>query len=331
MTVCCFGAIHLDTLVHASRAIRPETSTPGAFSTRPGGVATNVARGLARLGSEVLLAGALGNDPEAGVLRDWLARERIRLLEVRREDAPTGRYIALHDPDGSLPAAVVDARITDTLDAGAFCADMAAASSASLWFLDANLPEEVLDRLCTTAGSRRIAADAVSRAKAGRLRPVLPRLDMLFCNRAEAQVILGEENGARELPGTRHLATALVRAGVRACLVSDGGADLVVATADGCVGIPVPQPERIHDVTGAGDALVAGTLRAIETGLDLPSAAACGLRAAALTLASPGAVSDALCWSAIAPPTPASTAGARRSYKPGPSGARRTPANGDRT
>lgn len=305
MTVCCFGAIHLDTLVHASCPVQPETSTPGSFSTRPGGVATNVARGLTRLGSDVFLAGVLGSDPEAGILRGWLAEEGVRLLEVPRKDAPkdapTGRYFALHDPDGSLPAAVVDARITDTLKADAFTSVLDTARNASHWFLDANLPAPVLAALCETSNDRFLAADAVSLVKASRLRPVLHRLDMLFCNKAEGLAILNVETGTGSPPASGEIASALVSAGARACILSDGGADLTVATPSGCLGVCVPSVERIHDVTGAGDALVAGTLRALEAGLDLPLAAACGVRAAGLTLRSPGAVSDALCWEAIGP------------------------------
>ena len=330
MTVCCFGAIHLDTLVHASRTIQPETSTPGIFSTRPGGVATNVARGLARLGSDVWLAGALGADPEADFLRDWLAREGIRLLEVRRDDVPTGRYVAFHNPDGSLPAATVDARITDTFDAATLSPLLPTAESTSCWFLDANLPEQVLARLCNAAGERLLAADAVSRAKAPRLRPVLQRLDLLFCNRSEATAILGRDDEAK-MPSARELAASLVSAGARACVLSDGGADLVVATPAGCLSVPVPHLERIHDVTGAGDALVAGTLHALGTGIDLPTAAACGVRAALLTLGSPGAVADTLCWTALAPDAPSSTGSLPKSYKPGPSGPLQDTRNGDRT
>jgi pseudouridine kinase len=300
MTVCAFGAIHLDTLVHASRKILPETSTPAVFSSRPGGVATNVARGLARLGCPVRLVGALGRDADAAAVRSHLEADALVLLAVERDDAPTGRYIAFHDPDGSLPAATVDGRITDTLQASAFDTALADARKALCWFVEANLPEPLLLRLAGEAAPRLLAADAVSRAKAARLLPILPRLDLLFCNRAEALAILGPGADDRETD-TTVLAETLLGRGPRACLISDGDQPLVVADAGGVTRLAPPAIARIRDVTGAGDALVAGTLCGLDAGLSLTAAATCGLNAAALTLGFAGAVADTLSFEAVVP------------------------------
>jgi pseudouridine kinase len=49
-------------------------------------------------------------------------------------------------------------------------------------------------------------------------------------------------------------------------------------------------PADVVDVTGAGDALVAGTLAALLAGHALVGAAAVGARLAALTVASPDSV-----------------------------------------
>lgn len=318
MPIAAFGAIHLDTIAHADRRILRETSTPASLAIRPGGVATNVARALARLGCRVSLAGRLGREAEADGLLALLAAEGVDTGAIRRADLPSGRYLALHDPDGTLAAAVVDARITETLEAGALLPLTKAQEAFACWFVEANLPQPLLVELAEAAGGRRLAADAVSRAKAARLAPLLPRLDLLFCNRAEAAALLGRDGehdeGQHEPDGRgadghgAEAATALVTAGASAVVMTRGAAPVLLATRGGleeisltrCDGAAAPAP-RIVDVTGAGDALIAGTLAGLEHGLALAQAVAAGMRAAALTLESPGAVADTLNWPAIAP------------------------------
>lgn len=294
--IALVGAIHLDTIAHAAVTIRRETSTPARFVTRPGGVAANVARALARLDIACALAGVVGDDPAGEQLCAELAREGLDMTAVRRlAGRTTGRYLALHDPDGALAAAVVDGDITETLPADAFTPLPAVLIEAAVWFLDANLPPTTLARLACEAGQGRyLAADAVSCAKAPRLAAILPRLDLLFCNRAEAAALLAIET----LSPADDLAAALLERGVSACCVSDGNAPLTLADNTGIRRLEVPKV-AVRDVTGAGDALIAGTLAGLHHGRTLDAAARAGLAAAALTLSAEGAAPDNLNWRAI--------------------------------
>ncbi|ADZ69987.1 PfkB family carbohydrate kinase [Polymorphum gilvum] len=291
----CFGAIHVDVIAHATRPARRETSTPGVTETAPGGVATNVARTLVRLGISCALAGALGRDADGDRLAAELAREGISLGAVQRRDLPTGRYLAVHDPDGSLAAAVVDARITDTLDADALALDHPEIAAAGLWFAEANLPGAVLERIALAAGDRHLAADAVSIAKAPRLEAVLARLDLLVLNRAEAAALTGLPEA---VPLSDH-GERLAQRGVRALAISDGAAPL--HWRDGTTqGSIAPRPCTIVDVTGAGDALIAGTLAALVRDRPLAQALETGLRAAECALGGSGAVPSGMTWPVVA-------------------------------
>ncbi|WP_417770159.1 carbohydrate kinase family protein, partial [Stappia sp.] len=257
------------------------------------------------LGVPIALAGSVGLDTEGDALLARLAAEGMDITAVQRAALPTGRYLALHDPDGSLAAAVVDGRITDALTPDSFLPLCAPVEQADLWFLDANLPAGAIAGLASAAGPRRLAADAVSRAKAARLAPVLPRLDMLFCNAAEAAAILGcgkpdTDRTDPERADADGLALALHGNGARAVILSQGARPVILATNGKVVRIPALTTPVI-DVTGAGDALIAGTLAGLEFGLSLAAAVKAGVNAAALTLSQAGAVADALSWPAIAP------------------------------
>lgn len=290
----CFGAIHLDLIAHAREPIQRETSTPSAMRGMPGGVATNVARALAKLGVPVALSGALGDDGDGAALRSLLVREGLNLYGVRTLPLPTGRYVALHDPDGSLAAAVVDTEITETLDASLAQNLAPSARAAALWFVEANLPSAALEALTQASESRLLAADAVSNAKAPRLRPILARVDILFVNRSEAASLAGLDPDTPQ----EELGTALRALGPGAVVISAGARQLFWSKGNAS-GYLTPPPAMVHDVTGAGDALMAGTLAGLSRGMPLPASLEKGLKAAAMTLAVTGAVAPGLSWEAL--------------------------------
>lgn len=309
MPIAAFGAIHLDTLARGSRQIARDTSTPARLSARPGGVAANVATAAARLGASATLVGRVGRDPEGDSLLARLAGAGVDTRAIGRSDQhPTGRYIALHDPDGTLAAAVVDSAITDALRPGDLDADAPSVADAGLWFLEANLPSPVLNELAARGGRRRrcLVADTVSRAKAPRLAALLPRLDLLLCNRGEAAALVAAlrgEPGARrqadaDLPPPAELAIALRAGGLAACVISDGAGPATLADATGIHTLATPSGP-IVDVTGAGDALIAGTLVGLDRGWTLADAVRAGQAAGALALQAEGAAPPTLTWPAV--------------------------------
>ncbi|WP_417689812.1 PfkB family carbohydrate kinase [Roseibium sp.] len=294
--VTAFGAVHWDTIAHAGRVIRRETSTPAELSQKPGGVATNVARALVRLGITTGLNGVIGNDPAGRVVRDLLRDEGITTNLLAREGFSTGQYLALHDPDGSLAAACINDLVLTTADPAFFNEAVGKADRNALWFVDANLPGEVLTAIADQAPAGQLVADAVSIAKAQRLSAILPKISLLILNRAEAASIAG----AGEDTPPAELASKLHANGVSAVVVTDGANPVHIRSDELNCALQPPSADII-DVTGAGDALIAGTLCALAHGHDLRSSVGAGLQAARLTLGSPGAVADTLCWDSISP------------------------------
>ncbi|NRG18040.1 kinase [Rhizobiales bacterium] len=292
--VAAFGAINLDTIIKARRAIERDTSTPSDFSEAPGGVAANVCRALSRCGVPSALAGCIGQDEAGATLKRMLAQAGVDVSGVRELDKPSGRYVALHDPDGALVAAAIDGEIVDSLPSDFFDDMRAAASSADIWFVDANLPAAVLSRLAAMTGDRLLVADAVSVAKAARLAAILPRLDMLFCNRLEAVQLMGAPPGEEAID----LAMKLARQGARACCVTDGTHPAGCCINGESFSIS-PLPAKVADVTGAGDALIAGWIAARLKGLDDRTALEAGLAASAITVEATGSAPAGLSWDAI--------------------------------
>ncbi|MEM5582084.1 PfkB family carbohydrate kinase [Roseibium sp. AS2] len=300
--VIAIGALHIDTIAHAREPIRPETSTPARLASQPGGVATNLARALARLDTPVRLVGTVGDDSAAELLTRRLTGEGILLSVLPRPGFATGQYLALHDPSGALAAACVDDRVLAEAPADLFddlvTGLVSTPADDTIWFADANLPEAMLVRLAGRIGPGRLIASAVSEAKSARLKPVLTALDCLMLNRGEAAALTGLPPDA----AAQHLADALAQTGLHSFVMTCGAQDVHVLEAGTIRTFAPPKtgPETgIIDVTGAGDALIAGMIAARARSHGLSDAVPFGLAAAALTLASTGALAETLSWDAL--------------------------------
>lgn len=295
--VICAGAIHSDTLAHAFEDYRPETSTPARLTSKPGGVATNIARTLTRLDTPAALMGVIGTDGIGPALCNQLAKEGLHVHVGTRDGFTTGQYIAFHNPDGSLAAASVDDRVLSDASADLFDGlldTLDPAFNRGFWFIDANLPAGLLEVVASHAPNDRLIANAVSDAKAPRLKPVLAKLYCLMLNRGEALAL----TEAAATTSNEELISLLQGLGARRVVLTNGKADVLALDGGTCTAHPVLASE-IVDVTGAGDALTAGIIAAFSRGLPLAEAVPYGLKAAAITLQSVGALAETISWATL--------------------------------
>lgn len=203
-SIVALGGANLDTVASAATPPQRGDSTSGRVRTSPGGVARNVAENLARLGHAVRLLSAVGDDPAGHAL---LAATRQAGVDVSAcalvAGEATASYVSLHEPDGTLLAAVNDMQVLERLTPALLAPHAAALQAAGLWVLDANLSDTALAWLFAQQHARRrrdgaaapVFADAVSAPKCARLRPWLGRLHTLKLNRLEAQALCGRPTG----------------------------------------------------------------------------------------------------------------------------------------
>ncbi|MFC0472987.1 ribokinase [Halalkalibacter kiskunsagensis] len=103
--ITVIGSVNMDLVTTTS--VRPkvgETVLGQSFSNVPGGKGANQAVAAARLGSNVNLIGCVGNDAFGHELRTHLKKEKVTLLEVKRNTTKqTGiAQITLSDNDNSI-------------------------------------------------------------------------------------------------------------------------------------------------------------------------------------------------------------------------------------
>ncbi len=286
--ILCVGGAVVDLTYVAHARFRPGTSNPASGSRSFGGVARNVAANLARLGIAASLVSVVGMDEAGRALAEDLAHLGVDTSGLRRQDgARTAEYLALLEPDGSLALGVADMAVLDRLDID----DVASAPPSPWIFADCNCPAALLAALIRRTDGRRLAIDAVSSPKAERLPERLDGVDLLFLNLGEAVAVLGRDAASLDAP---QAIVELKARGVASVVLTLGADGLVLGTGpDAPLHIPAV-PARIVDVTGAGDALIAGTLAGLIRGAALPEAARLGTAAAALTLAHVGSTAPQL-------------------------------------
>ncbi|HEY3834984.1 MAG TPA: carbohydrate kinase family protein [Bryobacteraceae bacterium] len=284
-TIACIGGAHLDRrgILHAPVVLG--TSNPGTVFADFGGVARNVAMNLEHLECRVLLCSRVGNDePGRQVLSQPIDTTLVSVSDRR----PTATYTAVLEPGGELVLGLADMDVYEEITRAVLMPVLPCLRNAALWFIDANLPAETIEWLLGAAGEIPIAVDAVSVAKSRRLSALIPAIRYLFCNLAQASALLGTP-----VSEPTEASECLRRAGSGSGVVSAGADGIAIYDAT-AIKTMSAFPAKLRDVTGAGDALVAGTLYGVAMHLDLFAAARLGLAAAAITVESENSTSPHL-------------------------------------
>jgi pseudouridine kinase len=287
----CIGGVVADRVVSLDAPAVRGTSNPGSVVSSPGGVARNIAENLGRLGHRPSLVSVIGDDTVGGSLVGGLRAAGVDVRGVRTVPTePTAEYLAILEPDGELVLGVAVMAVLDALTEE----DVDAAWPSGGWVvLDCNPRSGVLRHaLARARGDEavRLVVVAVSAPKIVRLPADLTGVDMLFCTRDEASAWLAQHGSPlpAEAPDAE-IAAAIRAAGARAVVLTLGAAGALGLDDNGPVEVPTA-PVSVVDVTGGGDALVAGTVSAVLEHAGFADALHRGVRVAGLTVAVRGAV-----------------------------------------
>ena len=292
-TIACIGGVDIDRKARVDGQLRLATSNPVTVSTCLGGVAGNVARCLARLGCRVSLFSIVGKDAAGDSVLRELRTSGVDVSSLRRSaDYPTASYTAVLEANGHLFLGLADMAIFEQLDPEWADSIAALIARSQIWVVDANLPAATVQRLLKThKGSARVIADPVSVAKSARLRPVLDAVDVLFPDREESAELSGQPVKTRS--DVAKAASEIRGLGVGTVVVTLGADGLYLDSGGGGRFMPAMAPEKVRDVTGAGDALVAGYVYGMLVGGNYEPALF-GLAAASLTLETDKSVAEDL-------------------------------------
>ena len=248
----CIGDLDVDVMIEVDRLPTRDGKVNGVVKQKAaGGMAGNVAAGLARLGSRVRVLGRVGDDADGAFAVESLDRAGVDTSFVSHlEGVATFSCISLLTPDGekSLVKLMTSAYRPDAGDVTE--AVMQGVRHVHLTSVgDPALCRRVADAARSSGATASLdieRADCPDDAAA--LLDAIKGFDLIFCN-AESRAFV---DAALERP----------LAGLVAALVTTLGADgAQVETAEGRISSPGFAP-KIVDTTGAGDCFAAACLHA---------------------------------------------------------------------
>lgn len=281
--VVVVGSLNADLTVRTERLPRPgETVRGSALVIAPGGKSANQAAAAARLGARVAMVGAVGRDDHGDLLLRELRGAGVDVQAVRRlPHIATGTALITVDRGGENTI-VLSAGANGELMPEHLAGLRELLGGAAVLCLSFEVPMETVvaaAQQAREAGARVLLNPSPTAPIVDRLLDVV---DLLLLNESEAADLL-EAQGDWQATATR-----LQRLGVPAAIVTLGRDGAVVLERGRVTPIPAVAVTPV-DTTGAGDAFTGAAAARLAAGASLIDAARFAARAAAWSVAKPGA------------------------------------------
>jgi pseudouridine kinase len=283
--VLVVGAAGLDMKVRPREtAVSLGQSNPGEIRWGWGGVARNIAENLARLGAEVHLLTAVGNDKWGRDLLIQLSHLGVDTGDcIISEDCPTASYVALYKADTQIWVAFDDMSVMHQITPGYLYRLRRLVRETDMLCIDANIIPPALKTLMRLVKEYDVpvCADPTAALLAHRLIPHLSSLSLITPNKSEAEALLNRRLDSDD--AISEGARDLVRAGVGLAVITLGAEGLYYATSAESGRLPA-FPVDVVDPTGAGDALTAAVAFGLLSGISRGESVRLGMAAASQTL-----------------------------------------------
>jgi len=253
-SVVCIGAVLIDELFFCGDTIITSTSNPAIQKKEIGGVMSNIARHLSLLEIDVEFITVFGSDTDAAFIKKSFLETGLSFQHSLEIDEPTGKYCAIHQPDGSLFTAACSDTLSKMITADFLQTRIDILRDAEIIVADTNLEIDALKWLINFSliENKKLIIEPVSIAKANKLSAIdLNGVFMVTPNQDEVFSIQQDSDHTLE-----HVSKKLIDRGIKQVWISLGDKGSIIYNKTNQVQLDVPQI-TIKDSTGAGDAALA--------------------------------------------------------------------------
>lgn len=255
--IITIGSANMDVAGYSHGVLNYADSNPGKIKFTPGGVGRNISQNLALLGAESWLLTVVGDDFYGQSLLNQTRQAGVHIekcLIVAGEN--TSSYLSLLDNTGEMLVAINDMYITEHLSAAFLAKHIDFIRDARVVVVDCNISEDALGWLLTHAGDTPVFVDPVSAWKCVKIRDWLGQIHTLKPNRLEAETLSGITLAGRD--DVVNVAEWFHTRGLQRLVLSMGGDGVYYSERGGVSGWSPPIKTQVVNVTGAGDAMMAG-------------------------------------------------------------------------
>ena len=285
--VVCIGGIAFNRKYSLSTPPVLGTSNPAISTKSYGGVIRNITENMARMDVDVCLISIIGNDESGKELRSQIRNLGVDTSQISiSNDKPTAEYIAIFDDKNELVMGIASMDILDQITPKLIEDSWSSIRSSDWVILDCNLPKETIEKILELKENAHfmVAVDTVSVSKAKRLPSDLSQIDILFTNKDEAISVLGMNDTLKTYKLDK-ITTQLRSRGAKGVVLTDGPNGHLVDIGNEAFTSPAIS-SNVKNVSGAGDAFVAGFISTIQSGSTVREASNMGAALSALTVES---------------------------------------------
>ncbi|PEJ60165.1 kinase [Bacillus sp. AFS002410] len=254
--ILVFGVSICDIIGFTKKNYRPYDSNPGSVKVSFGGVCRNIAENMAKVNLNTKFISVIGDDINGMNMLNHAKNMNIDMedtLIINGESTPT--YLAILNESGEMVSAVVDLDITNNFTKEFIDTKEEVIRNAEYMVVDADNPSTLAYLLTNFHNETKFILDPVSASKASKIRDYIKYFHTIKPNRHEAEVLAGFEITSVE--DVRKAGRYFRELGVTNVFISldaegiyyNNGIEEGIVQADGV---------SVVNVTGAGDALVAG-------------------------------------------------------------------------
>ncbi len=292
--IVVLGSINMDLVCRTPHMpTGGETILGSDFVTIPGGKGANQAVAAAKLGGDVHMIGAVGDDDFGARLLNGLKLHKVNTRHVKVvEGMSSGIAMILVDKKGENSIVVApgaNAKVTP--------ADVDAAkdliASASCVVMQLEIPFDTVRHaiaLCQQLGVMTVLDPAPAPVKFPR---AMYGVDVLTPNQSEAEILLGNDPThhvkSKRVVDPKQIAGELLERGPKSVVLKLGSRGAMVVDRDGLIQKIRPFKVKVVDTTAAGDAFTAGLAVGRAEGKSVADAARLGNAAGALACTGFGA------------------------------------------
>lgn len=300
--ITVIGAANIDIGGTPYSPLIPSDSNPGDIKISAGGVGRNIAHNLIRLGADVRLMTAVGDDPLGKDLLDYCSRIGMDTgMSFIAEGCISSIYLYIDDAEGEMNLALSDMKVCSRIDPDHIDKHADIINGSAAVVADCNLSHETLvhiHKICKVP----LFIDTVSVTKTDRIKDNLKGIYAVKPNRLEAEELSGIKIDSIE--DAARAADIIIDKGAENVFISLGPEGILAADSDN-IFIVGRYDTDIVNTTGAGDASTAAIVWSLilhktagnNQGMNdhpLVRAALAANAAAALTLGSSDAVDHEL-------------------------------------
>jgi len=282
--VIVIGGSNIDLVGFSKDNIILEDSNPGRLKTSLGGVGRNIADNLGRLDVKTQLLSAVGDDAQGQELIENSVKSGIDMRHVIRSKIfTTSTYLSVVDHDGNMVLALSDMESINAINIDYLEKHHKEIVNAKAIVIDTNLTEESIEYIFEKYQNIPIYVDTVSTTKAMKILPYLGSIHTLKPNRIEAERLLGMTIQTDE--DMMKAAESFLEKGMEQIVISNGGDGIFYGDNQGIHKI-VPEPVKMVNANGAGDAFMAGLVYGYMHDITLKQAVEFAMIMSRLTLES---------------------------------------------